>query len=55
MSSLEAKVEEQLQLYSKFLGSNDVMLKTTYLPMIIEEDRSNLTLFLQKIVLKENL
>jgi len=55
MSSLEAKVEEQLQLYSKFLGSNDVMLKTTYLPMIIEEDRSNLKLFLQKIVLKENL
>jgi hypothetical protein len=55
MSSLKAKVEEQLQLYSEFLGSNDVMLKTTYLPMRIGEDRSNLKLFLQKIDLKESL
>jgi len=37
MSSLKAKVKQQLQLYSKFLGSNDVMLKTIDLPMRVME------------------
>jgi hypothetical protein len=55
MSSLKAKVREQLQLYSMFLGSNDVMLKTINLPMRVKQDRSNLKLFLQKIGLKESL
>jgi hypothetical protein len=55
MSFLRARVEEQLQLCFKFLGSNDVMLKTTYLPMKVEEGRSSLKLFLQKIGLKESL
>jgi hypothetical protein len=54
MSSLKARVKEQLQLYLKFLGSNDVVLKTTYLPMKVEEGRSSLKLFLQKLGLKEN-
>jgi PP-loop superfamily ATP-utilizing enzyme len=54
MSSLKAKVGKQLQLYSMFLGSSDVMLKTIDLPMIVEEDRSNLKLFVQKISLKES-
>jgi hypothetical protein len=55
MSSLRAKIEEQLQFYLEFLGSNDVMLKTTYLPMKVEEGRSNLKLSLKKIGLKESL
>ncbi len=55
MSFLKARVEKQLQLCLKFLGSNDVKLKTTYLPMKVEEGRSSLKLFLQKIGLKESL
>jgi hypothetical protein len=50
MSSLKTKAGKQLQLYSMFLGSNDVMLKTIYLPMRVEEQRSNLKLFLQKLI-----
>jgi hypothetical protein len=48
MSSLRARIDEQLQLYSKFLGSNDLVLKSTDLLMRIKEDRSSLELFLQK-------
>jgi hypothetical protein len=55
MSSLKAKVRKQLQLYSMFLGSNDVIFKTVDLPMRVEEDRSDVKLFLQKIKLKESL
>jgi hypothetical protein len=55
MSSLIVRICEQLQLYSKFLGSSDVVLKTIDLSMRIEEDRSSLKLFLQKIGLKESL
>jgi hypothetical protein len=55
MSSLRARVEEQLQLCSKFLVSNDVLLKIIDLLVKVEEDRSNLKLLLQKIGLKENL
>jgi len=54
MSSLRARVEEQLQLCSKFLVSNDVLLKIIDLLVKVEE-RSNLKLLLQKIGLKENL
>jgi hypothetical protein len=52
MSSLRARVEEQLQLCSKFLGSSDVMLIITYLLMRVEEYRSILKLFLHKQVWK---
>jgi hypothetical protein len=55
MSSLKVKVGKQLQLYSMFLGFNDVILKIIDLPMRVEEHRSNLKLFLQKIGLKESL
>jgi hypothetical protein len=55
MSSVKARVKEQLQLCSEFLGSSDVVLITTYLPMKVKEDKSNLKLFLQKICLKESL
>jgi hypothetical protein len=55
MSSLRTRIQDQLQFYSKFLGSNDVVLKTTNLLVRIEEDRSSLELFLQKIGLKDNL
>ncbi len=44
-----------LQLCSKFLGSIDVMLKTTNLQMKVDEDRSSLKLLLQKTILKKNL
>jgi hypothetical protein len=55
ISTLRARVEEQLQLCSKFLVSNDVVLKIIDLLVKVEEDRSNLKLLLQKIGLKENL
>jgi len=55
MSFLRIKIEEQLQLHSKFVGFSDLLLKTIDLPMRIKEDRSSLELFLQKIGLKENL
>jgi hypothetical protein len=55
ISTLKARVEEQLQLCSKFLVSNDVVLKIIDLLVKVEEDRSNLKLLLQKIGLKENL
>jgi hypothetical protein len=49
ISTLKARVEEQLQLCSKFLVSNDVVLKIIDLLVKVEEDRSNLKLLLQKI------
>jgi hypothetical protein len=52
MSSLRARIEEQLQLYYEFLGFSDLVLKTIDLLMKIEEDRSSLKLFLQKPKLK---
>jgi hypothetical protein len=55
MSSLKARVQKKLQLYLELLGSNDVMLKTTYLPMRIEGGKLGFKLFLQKIGLKESL
>jgi hypothetical protein len=55
MSSLRVRIDEQLELYSKFLGSSDVVLKTIEIPMKVEEDRSSLKLFLQTISLKESL
>jgi hypothetical protein len=54
MSSLKARVQKKLQLYLELLGSNDVMLKTTYLPMRIG-GKLGFKLFLQKIGLKESL
>jgi hypothetical protein len=55
MSFLRVRIDEQLELYSKFLGSSDVVLKTIEIPMKVEEDRSSLKPFLQKIGLKESL
>jgi hypothetical protein len=48
MSYLRAKIKEQLQLCLAFLGSSDIVLIITYLPMKVKEDKSNLKLFLQK-------
>jgi hypothetical protein len=45
MSSLRVRIDEQLELYSKFLGSSDVVLNTIEIPMKVEEDRSSLKLF----------
>jgi hypothetical protein len=55
MSFLKARIKEQLQLCLEFLGSSDVVLITTYLPMKVKEDKSNLKLLLQKTCLKESL
>jgi hypothetical protein len=55
MSFLRVRIDEQLELCSKFLGSHDVVLKTIEIPMKVEEDRSSLKLFLEKIGLTESL
>jgi hypothetical protein len=41
-----------LQLYLEFLGSIDIMLKTTNLQMKVDEDRSSLKKNLRKPKLK---
>jgi len=55
MSSLQAKVEEQFQLYLRFLGPSVVVVRNFELPLTIEHVDNNspsLRVYLQKTGLK---
>jgi dihydroxyacetone kinase-like predicted kinase len=41
MSSLQARVEEQFQLYLEFLGPNVVVVRNFDIPMTIEHVHNN--------------
>ncbi len=53
MSSLQAQVEEQFQLFAKFLGLSAIVLGNGNLLMKLENESSSLKVYLQKSSLRE--